>query len=170
MSVWQSSAFYGEKETSRESKTKDTMVELKETSCQEAFRQEVTRILGGKDGLPNEWDKTAEVLQKTAETVLGVTFGKQKGNKETCLFAMIMDRLTDEVRREIPWTMLFANDIVICEETREEVEWILESWRYALERRGMKVNRSKTEYLCVNGGNDRNSEYGGYKSVKSKGI
>ena len=26
---------------------------LKETSCQEAFRQEVTRILGGKDGLPD---------------------------------------------------------------------------------------------------------------------
>ena len=24
---------------------------------------------------------------------------------------------------------------------------------YALERKGMKVNRSKTEYLCVNGGN-----------------
>ena len=38
------------------------------------------------------------------------------------LFAMIMDRLTDEVRREPPWTMLFADDIVICEETREEVE------------------------------------------------
>ena len=40
------------------------------------------------------------------------------------LFAVIMDRLTDEVRREPPWTiyMLFANDIVICEETREEVE------------------------------------------------
>ena len=50
---------------------------LKETSCYEAFRQEVTRILGGKDGLPDEWDKTAEMLRKTAETVLGsVTFGK----------------------------------------------------------------------------------------------
>ena len=56
---------------------------LKETSCQEAFRQEVTRILRGKNGLPDEWDKTAEVLQKTAETVLGVTFGKRKGNRET---------------------------------------------------------------------------------------
>ena len=67
---------------------------------------------------------------------------------------MIMDRITNEVRREPPWTMLFADDIVICEETREEVERRLESWKYALERRGMKVSRSKTEYLCINGGND----------------
>ena len=43
----------------------------------------MTRILGGKDGLPDEWDKTAEMLRKIAETVLGVTFGKQKGDKET---------------------------------------------------------------------------------------
>ena len=43
------------------------------------------------------------------------------------LFAMIMDRLTDEVRRESPWTMLFADDILICEKTREEVERRLES-------------------------------------------
>ena len=63
-----------------------------------------------------------------------------------------MDRLTDEVRREPPLTMLFADDIVICEETREKRR--LESWRYALERRGMKVSRSKTEYLCINRGND----------------
>ena len=44
---------------------------------------DVTRILGGKDGLPDEWDKTAEMLRKTAETVLGVTFGKRKGDRET---------------------------------------------------------------------------------------
>ena len=56
---------------------------LKETSCQEVFRQEVNKILGDKDGLPDESDKTAEMLRKTAETVLGVTFGKQKGDKET---------------------------------------------------------------------------------------
>ena len=65
-----------------------------------------------------------------------------------------MDRLTDEVRRETPWMMLFADDIVICKETREEVEQRLECWRYALERRGMKVSRSVTKYLCINGGND----------------
>ena len=55
---------------------------LKETGCQEVFRQ-VTRILGGKDELPDEWDKTTEMLRKTAETVLVVTFGKRKGDRET---------------------------------------------------------------------------------------
>ena len=50
--------------------------------------------------------------------------------------------------------MLFADNIVICRETREEVERRLESWKYALEKRGMKVSRSKTKYLCINGGND----------------
>ena len=43
----------------------------------------MTRILGGKDGLPDGWDKTAEMLRKTAETVLGVTFEKRKGDRET---------------------------------------------------------------------------------------
>ena len=50
--------------------------------------------------------------------------------------------------------MLFVDDIVICEDTKEEVEKRLESWRYALERRGMKVSRLKTEYLCISGGNN----------------
>ena len=42
------------------------------------------------------------------------------------LFAVIMDRLTDEVSREPPWTNLFVDDMVISENTREEVEWRLE--------------------------------------------
>ena len=49
---------------------------MKKTSCQEAFKQEVTRILGGKNGLLDEWDKTVEMVRKTAETVLGVIFGE----------------------------------------------------------------------------------------------
>ena len=43
----------------------------------------MTRILGGKSGLSDEWDKAEEMLRKTAETVLGVTFGKRKGDRET---------------------------------------------------------------------------------------
>ena len=39
--------------------------------------------MGGKNGLSDKWDKMAEMLRKTAETVLGMTFGKRKGDKET---------------------------------------------------------------------------------------
>ncbi|KAK3513352.1 hypothetical protein QTP70_012352 [Hemibagrus guttatus] len=62
----------------------------------------------------------------------------------------MMDQLSEEVRQESPWTMMFADDIVICSESREQVEENLERWRFALERRGMKVSHSKTEYMCVN--------------------
>ena len=65
------------------------------------------------------------------------------------LFAMVMDRLTDEVRQESSWNMMF-DDIVICSESKEQVERTLERWRYALEKRGMKVSSSKTECMCVN--------------------
>ncbi|KAM8853652.1 putative transposon-derived protein F52C9.6 [Synchiropus picturatus] len=66
------------------------------------------------------------------------------------LFAVVMDRLTDEVRQEAPWMMMFADDIVICDESKEQVEDRLERWRFALQRRGIEVSRSKTEYMCVN--------------------
>ena len=35
-------------------KPKIRWLKLKETSCQEAFRQEENRILGGEDGLPDD--------------------------------------------------------------------------------------------------------------------
>ena len=58
-----------------------------------------------------------------------VKVGLHQGSASSLfLFAVIMDRLTDEVRIELPRMMLFADDIVICEETREEVEQRLEFW------------------------------------------
>ena len=50
--------------------------------------------------------------------------------------------------------MLFADDIVLCRQNHRELEEDLEIWRNALERRGLKVSRSKTEYLRVGGVDD----------------
>ncbi|KAK3551815.1 hypothetical protein QTP70_027241 [Hemibagrus guttatus] len=50
------------------------------------------------------------------------------------LFAIVMDQLSEEVRQESPWTMMFADNIVICSESREQVEENLERWRFVLER------------------------------------
>ena len=36
---------------------------------------------------------------------------------------MVMDRrITDEISEEAPWSMMFADDIVICSESKEHVE------------------------------------------------
>ena len=45
--------------------------------------------------------------------------------------------------------MLFADDIVLFRQNYRELEEDLEIWRNALERRGLKVSWSKTEYLRV---------------------
>ncbi|KAK3572644.1 hypothetical protein QTP86_001135 [Hemibagrus guttatus] len=62
--------------------------------------------------------------------------------------AVVMDQLSEEVRQESPWTMMFADDIVICSESREQVEENLERWRFALERRGMKVSHVQSNGEC----------------------
>ena len=50
--------------------------------------------------------------------------------------------------------MLFADDIVLSRQNHKELEEDLEVWRNALERRGLKVSRRKTEYLRVGGVDD----------------
>ena len=68
-----------------------------------------------------------------ARCVVGVTEGfdvkvglHQGSALGPCLFAMVMDRMTDEIREEAPWTLMFAGDIMTCSESNE----------HALERRG----------------------------------
>lgn len=62
------------------------------------------------------------------------------------LFAAMMDRMTDEIRQETPWIVMFVNDIVMCVEIREQVETSLE--RYALITLQKSVCTSHT--LCLN--------------------
>jgi len=67
-----------------------------------------------------------------------------------CLFDLVMDVMSRGIKDQAPWCMLFADDIFICCTSREEVKQKTECWRRALEDRGLKVCRSKTEYLCLN--------------------
>ncbi|XP_074352196.1 uncharacterized protein LOC141691370 [Apium graveolens] len=53
-------------------------------------------------------------------------------------FAVIMDVLTRGIQDKVPWYMLFADDIVIINETRVAVNVILERWRDILESNGLR--------------------------------
>ena len=70
------------------------------------------------------------------------------------LFAIIIDRLTEDIRKDAPCDMLFADDIVLCRQNYRELEEDLEIWRNALERRGLKESRTKTAYLRIGGVDD----------------
>ena len=64
-------------------------------------------------------------------------------------FLFFLEKLIGKVRQESPWRLMFADDVVICNKSRERVEDDLERWRYALERGRMKVSPSKIKYMCV---------------------
>ena len=53
--------------------------------------------------------------------------------------------------------MLFADDLVLSRQNHRELKDDLEIWRNVLDRRGLKVSRSKTEYFktgSVEGGEE----------------
>ncbi|KAF7647582.1 hypothetical protein LDENG_00169870 [Lucifuga dentata] len=86
-----------------------------------------------KSGVAEKYVRVVQDMYESCKTVVrcavGVTeefkveVGLHQGSAlSPFLFAVVMDRLTDEVRQESPWTMMFADDIVICSESREQVE------------------------------------------------
>ncbi|XP_071713008.1 uncharacterized protein [Rutidosis leptorrhynchoides] len=63
------------------------------------------------------------------------------------LFALIIDELSRGIKESIPWCLIFADDIVLVLEYKNELNSRLEQWREALEQNGLRISRQKTEYL-----------------------
>ncbi|KAK3537266.1 hypothetical protein QTP70_007000 [Hemibagrus guttatus] len=93
-----------------------------------------------------EGQMVVDFAKRMDMAVVNTYFQKREEHRVTYKSG-VMDQLSEEVRQESPWTMMFADDIVICSESREQVEENLERWRFALERRGMKVSRSGKDGL-----------------------
>lgn len=63
------------------------------------------------------------------------------------IFTLVMDEITKDIQGEIPWCMLFADDVVLIDESMAGVNRKLEVWRQTLESKGFKLSRTKTEYM-----------------------
>ena len=63
------------------------------------------------------------------------------------LFALVMDEVTRGIQGDIPWCMLFADDVVLVDDSRMGVNRKLELWRQTLESKGFRLSRTKTEYM-----------------------
>jgi hypothetical protein len=63
------------------------------------------------------------------------------------IFALVMDVVTRDIQGEIPWCILFADNVVLIDESGVGVDKKLELWRQILESKGFRFSRTKTEYM-----------------------
>ena len=123
-------------------------------------RQEVWRCMRTK-GTPEKYVRLVQDMYEGARTQvkssvgltgsIPVRVGLHQGSAlSPYLFDLIMDVVSQGIRDPSPWCMLFADDIMICSTDREIVEAKLEQWRKALEDRGLRISRKKTEYFKFN--------------------
>ena len=63
------------------------------------------------------------------------------------LFIIVMDVVSEYVRKDLPWDMLYADDLNIATETSTDAQTRLTKWQQALEHAGLRVNASKTETM-----------------------
>jgi hypothetical protein len=58
-----------------------------------------------------------------------------------------MDKVTRDIQRDIPWSMLFADDVVLVDDSRMGVNRKSELWRQTLKSKGFRLSRTKIEYM-----------------------
>ena len=62
---------------------------------------------------------------------------------------MLVDTISQDVRTELPWELLYADDLAIIDITSTDTQNRLESWQKVLTYNGLKINVAKTEHLST---------------------
>jgi len=92
--------------------------------------------------------KTCVKTESGVSNSFSVRIGVHQGSAlSPYLFILVLDEILKGAIKDVPWCMLFVDDMVVIADTAEEVNEMLEKVREALEGKGLKVNRAKTEYM-----------------------
>ena len=70
------------------------------------------------------------------------------------LFIIVLEALSHEFRCGVPWEDLYADNLVIIDETLEECVRRLLTWKEAMEEKGLRVNAGKTKTMICGRGLD----------------
>lgn len=66
------------------------------------------------------------------------------------LFNVVMNYLTEKIQKPTPWNLLYADDVVLISDNVQGLQEDLEEWRVSLEQNGLRISRTKTEYMFCN--------------------
>ncbi|EYC33031.1 hypothetical protein Y032_0002g568 [Ancylostoma ceylanicum] len=64
------------------------------------------------------------------------------------LFILVMDAITKDIQKTVPWTLLYA-DVMLAANTKAELEQQVQIWQDRLADFGQRLNVKKTEYLTA---------------------
>jgi Reverse transcriptase (RNA-dependent DNA polymerase) len=80
--------------------------------------------------------------------IFSIKIGLHQGSAlSPYIFTLVMNEITKDIQEDIPWCMLFADDVALIDESRIGVNQKLELWRQTLESKGFRLSRTKTEYM-----------------------
>jgi Reverse transcriptase (RNA-dependent DNA polymerase) len=63
------------------------------------------------------------------------------------IFTLVMDMIINDIQGDITWCMLFADNVVLIDESRIRVDQKLKLWRQTLESKSFRISRTKIEYM-----------------------
>ena len=90
--------------------------------------------------------KTAILVDEELSSSFSVKVGVHQGSAlSPLLFIMIMDVLTEDVRDGSLMELLYAEDLVLCGESLNDVMDKYKRWKNAVEGKGLRVNVDKTK-------------------------
>ena len=63
------------------------------------------------------------------------------------LFIIVMQAISRDFKVGVPWELLYADDLVLMEESKEKLIAKIEQWKKGLEGKGLRVNMGKTKVM-----------------------
>ena len=100
-----------------------------------------------------------EGFSKEIEVKVGV---HQESVLGPLIFIIVLEALSHEFRADVPWEVLYADDLVIIADSLEECVRRLLIWKEAMEREGLRVNAVKTKVMICGEGLDLLQSSGEY--------
>jgi hypothetical protein len=95
---------------------------------------------------------TAVKLGGGESVEFGVKVGVHQGSVlSPLLFNIVLEALSREFREGLPWELLYADDLALMAESKEELLEKVKRWKDGMERKGLRVNIGKTKVMkcCV---------------------
>ena len=63
------------------------------------------------------------------------------------LFIIVMETISEAVRREVPWDMLYADDLNDAQDSAANLQTRFSGWQKVLESKDLRINAGKTESM-----------------------